>query len=429
MVWRGTNTAFPQRASKGRLLSIVSTNMLRLVPKKPPGLIPSGVSHDECGSRNMPFGLALIVGQLVVGGAEQQLYHLLSGLDRSRFRLMVISLGARPDEYWAQPIKSLGIPLWYMARALGRAGRVRQIASLLRSEKMQIVHGWDLHTNAYAAVAGRLAGISLCLGSMRLNYEGLADHKFLRWIGYRGLDFLIANSARAADQVRQLRLTRAPVRVVPNGVHIPPQVSQAERSRLKAELGFSDTPLLIGSIGRMDGNKNHAMLLQIFAALTEKWPALRLVIIGDGPLKSHLAAMAAQLGVAQKICLPGSIPRAARYLQAMDVFCLTSHTEGMPNVVMEAAAAGVPVVSTTCGGSVELIECGVTGFLVSPNDAAAMSKHVDLLLANAEQRRSMGQAGREKMCRAFSVKAMVTRMTRVYEEALAARGLGGWEDM
>jgi glycosyltransferase involved in cell wall biosynthesis len=77
---------------------------------------------------------------------------------------------------------------------------------------------------------------------------------------------------------------------------------------------------------------------------------------------------------------------------------------------------------------VELIECGVTGFLVSPKDAAHMAKHVDLLLANAEQRRSMGQAGREKMCRAFSVKAMVTRMTQVYEEALTARGLGGWEE-
>jgi len=375
----------------------------------------------------MSFGLAFIVGQLVIGGAEQQLYYLLSGLDRSRFRLRVISLGVRPDEYWAQPIKSLDIPLWHMARSLGRAGRVRQIARLLRSEKMQIVHGWDMHTNPYAAVTGRLAGIPLRLGSMRLNYELLADNKFLRWIGYRGLDFLIANSARAAEQVRQLRLTRTPVRVVPNGVYIPQQVSQAERSRLRLELGFSDAHLLIGSIGRMDSNKNHAMLLHMFAALTEKWPALRLVIIGDGPLKSHLAALAEQLGVAQKSCLPGSIPQAARYLQAMDVFCLTSHTEGMPNVVMEAAAAGVPVVSTTCGGSVELIECGITGFLVSPTDVAAMTKRIDLLLANAEQRRSMGQAGREKICRAFSVQAMVTRMTQVYEEALAARGLDSWE--
>jgi glycosyltransferase involved in cell wall biosynthesis len=377
----------------------------------------------------MSFGLAFIVGPLVLGGSEQQLYHLLSGLDCSRFRPIVISLGARLDAYWDQPIKSLGVPLWHIERSLGRAGRVMQIASLLRSEKIQIVHSWMFYTNPYSAVAGRLAGIPLRLGSMRENYEGLPSDKLLRWIGYRGLDILITNSAMVADQVREFRLTRALVRVVPNGVHIPKQVSQAERSRLKSELGFSDTHLLIGSVARIDSNKNHAMLLQAFATLAEKWPALRLVIIGNGPLKSQLAAMAEQLEVAQKICLPGSIPRAARYLPALEVFCLTSHTEGMPNVVMEAAAAGVPVVSTTCGGSEELIECGVTGFLVSPNDAAAMSKHVDLLLANAEQRRSIGQAGREKMCRAFSMQVMGTRMTRIYEEALAARGLGGWKDV
>jgi glycosyltransferase involved in cell wall biosynthesis len=377
------------------------------------------------GRAEMPFGLAFIAGQLVLGGAEQQLYYLLSGLDRSRFRPVVVSLGARPDEYWTQPIKSLGIPLWHVARSLGRVGRARHIARLLCSEKIQIVHGWDLHTNPYAAVAGRLAGILLRLGSMRLNYKALADNKLVRWVGYRGLDVLIANSAIAAEQVHQLRLTRARVRVVPNGVPMPTQMSQAEHSVLKSELGFSDAHLLIGSIGRLDSNKNHVMLLHAFAALTEKWPALRLVIIGDGPLRSHLAAMADQLGVTQKVCLPGPIPLAARYLQTMEVFCLTSHTEGMPNVVMEAAAAGVPVVSTRCGGSVELIECGVTGFLVSPNDAANMAKYIDLLLANAEQRRSIGQAGREKMGRAFSVKTMVSRMTQAYEEALAARGLDG----
>src|SRR5439155_14064586 len=154
--------------------------------------------------------------------------------------------------------------------SLGRVGRTIQIARRLHSEDVQLVHSWDLHTNPYAAVAGRLAGIPLRLGSMRLHYEGIPINKFVRWMGYRGLDFLIANSAIAADQVYQLRLTRASVRVVPNGVHIPQQVSQAERSRLKSELGYSDALLLIGSIGRMDRNKNHAMLLQVFAALTEK---------------------------------------------------------------------------------------------------------------------------------------------------------------
>jgi len=107
----------------------------------------------------------------------------------------------------------------------------------------------------------------------------------------------------------------------------------------------------------------------------------------------------------------------------MEVCCLTSYTEGMPNLIMEAAAAGLPVVSTACGSSVELIESGVTGFLVSPNDVSGMSQYLELLLANAEQRHHIGQAAREKMRREFSVEAMITGMTQVYEEALAEKGL------
>jgi hypothetical protein len=84
---------------------------------------------------------------------------------------------------------------------------------------------------------------------MRLNYEILAGAKFVRWIGYRGLDFLIANSVKAADQVRRLRLTRAPVRVIPNGVHIPQQVSQAERSRLKSELVLLTLIVSLAALG------------------------------------------------------------------------------------------------------------------------------------------------------------------------------------
>jgi glycosyltransferase involved in cell wall biosynthesis len=375
----------------------------------------------DCTKR--PLGLAFIVGQLGLGGAEQQLYYLLSGLDRSRFRPIVISLGAQADEYWTQPIQSLGIPLWHIPRSSGRAGRAMHIVRLLHSEKIQVVHGWVFHTNPYSAIAGRLAGVPLRLGSIRGSYEGISRDKLVRWLGYRGLDILITNSTTAADQVRKFRRTRAIIRVVPNGIHIPKHVTQIERNRLKAELGFSNTHLLIGSIGRMDSNKNHAMLLQAFAALTEEWPALRLVIIGNGPLKSQLAAVAEQLGITEKVSLPGAIPLAARYLPAMEVCCLTSYTEGMPNLIMEAAAAGLPVVSTACGGSVELIENGVTGFLVSTNDVFDMSRHLDLLLANSKQRYHISQAARERMRRKFSIEAMITCMTQVYEEALAMKGL------
>src|SRR5262245_34774686 len=185
----------------------------------------------------MPIGLAFIVGQLSLGGAEQQLYYLLSGLDRSRFRPVVISLGRSPNEYWEQPIRKLEIPLCHVS--LGRPRRILQIARLLRSENVRMVHGWDLHTNPYSAVAGRLARIPVRLGSMRLNYYGIPSDKLVRWTGYRGLDVLITNSVTAALQVQKFQLTTARVRLVSNGVHIPEPTNQLDRRRLRSELGFS----------------------------------------------------------------------------------------------------------------------------------------------------------------------------------------------
>lgn len=385
-----------------------------------PGVNRSG-SLDR--GKRMPIGVAFIVGQLSLGGAEQQLYYFLSGLDRSHFRPVVITLGPKSDEYWVQPIVSLGIPVLHVPRRLGRALRTFRIAAILRCKRVQMVHGWDLHTNPYSAVAGRLAGTPVRLGSMRFNYEVILTEKLVRWMGYRGLDVMVANSTVAANQLRELRLTKAKVRLLPNGVPIPEIVSEGDRLRLKSELGFSSADLVIGSIGRLDVNKNYAMLLRVFAALITQWKRLRLVIIGDGPLKSELVAMAQALGIAAKVSLPGAIPLAARYLPAMDACCLTSYTEGMPNVIMEAAAAGLPVVSTRCGDSGDLIEDGVSGYLVSRDDDVRMSARLDRLLTYPQQRSQMGQAAREKMRREFSVNSMVAGMTRLYEEVLAEKRL------
>ena len=233
---------------------------------------------------NKRFNVAFIVGQLGLGGAEQQLYHFLSGLDSSRFCPLVITLGPRPDEYWRDPIAELGIPVQHVPRQFSRVFRTIRIAAILRAERIQIVHSWSFHTNPYAALAGRLAGVPLRLGSMRENYSLLTE-RLVRRLGYVGLDALTTNSRSAALQVKEFGLTSAPVRFISNGVHTPETVNQADRLRLKRELGFSGTEILIGNIARLDGNKNHAMLLRAFASLTEKWPDLRLAIIGDGPLK------------------------------------------------------------------------------------------------------------------------------------------------
>ena len=133
--------------------------------------------------------------------------------------------------------------------------------------------------------------------------------------------------------------------------------------------------------------------------------------------------MARELGITSQVRLPGLLPDAATYLAAVDIFCLTSYSEGMPNSVMEAAAAGLPIVSTTCGDSIHLIEHGSSGFLVPPNDDNAMCGYLDRLLADASLRFRLGLAGKTKMRDEFTVATMVRRMTEVYDRASAKEQL------
>lgn len=370
----------------------------------------------------MPAGLAFIAGQLSLGGAEQQLYYLLAGLDRSRFRPVVISLGPVTNEYWRQPIVDLGVSVHYVPKHFGRINRTLRIAEILRTERVQIVHAWVFHTNPYAAISGKLARTPVRLGSMRESYQGLPASRLLHWTGFRGLDALITNSDANAKQLKGLQLTRACIKTVPNGVFIPEPISPREREHLKTEIGFSGDDRLVGSIGRLDKNKNQSMLLRAFAPLAKKFPYLRLLIVGDGPLKSELTKLTKDLEISEKVILPGVIPQAARYLSTLDVCCLTSYTEGMSNLVMEAASAGLPVVSTSCGDTHRLIEHGVSGYLVSVDDHVGMSEHLSVLLSKPEQRLRMGQAGRDKMRREFGVDVMVRHMTRLYEERLHEKG-------
>lgn len=371
----------------------------------------------------MRVGLAFIVGQLGLGGAEQQLYYLLAGIDRARFRPIVFNLGSAPDEYWQKPIVELGIRVRHVSKRLGRAGRTLQIADILRREKAQIVHGWVFHTNPYSAICGRLAKIPVRLGSMREDYSGLPKARFLKWLGSHGLDILITNSRENARKIVDFAFTNAPVRTVPNGVPLSEPVTPIQRNQLRSRLGYFGSELVIGSIGRIDENKNYAMLLRVFASLTTKWPMARLLIIGEGPLRSHLLAMAEEMGVAPKVKLPGSLPRAAEFLPAIDIGCLTSHTEGKSNFIMEAAAAGVPMISTHCGDSAELIEHGITGYIVPTENETSMANNLEFLFASPKLRCRMGKGARQKMQREFSIESMIARMTNIYEDALVAKGV------
>ena len=368
--------------------------------------------------------IAFIAGQLGLGGSEQQLYYLLTGLDRQCYQPLVLTLNPGQGDYWETPITTLGVPVLPVPRFRLRLLRALHIARLVWDRKPQILHSWGLHTNPYAALSGALAQVPVRLGSIRESFEGPVASPWLRWIGLVGLDGIVVNSMAAAHEIAARRFSRPPLHVVQNAVSC---VGACDRVGLRRELAslwqLPLSGLWLVTVGRLDENKNIALLVEAVATLRAEFPELRLVVIGDGPQRSALEAISRASGVDDIVTFASSIPGVISKLPAFDLFCLTSRSEGMPNVVMEASAAGLPVICTAVGGTRELIVDGLTGFLVPVDDITVLVQRLAQLLSDPGLRQRMGSSGCHRMAEQFSVERMVAEMTRVYEQALVAKGV------
>ncbi len=358
--------------------------------------------------------LLIVAGQLGLGGAEQQLFLMLREVPRAVFEPFVVSFGRDEAEHWRRPIESLGIQL-YRWGEMTRSSRIAALISLVAKQRIDVVHAWDFFTGPYASVAGLSARVP-ALGSLRQSIPADFRSLAMRWIGRTGLEMLVANSRRAAASIKGTEMEGLRCEVVHNGVQWPEQLSKEERARRRARLGLLPNDVVLMAVGRLDENKNPILLLEAFGRIHGALPMSVLVFLGDGPLRGDIARRAEALGVSGSVHLPGFVSGAAVLMAGADVVALTSWSEGLPNVVMEASAAGVPVVATDAGGVREVVEDGVTGFVIEPGDVDALAERLAVLLRNEGLRDSMGRSGGTKMREHFSVGKMVGRFVEIYRE-------------
>jgi len=181
--------------------------------------------------------------------------------------------------------------------------------------------------------------------------------------------------------------------------------------------------LVIGTVGRLEPQKNLGMFLEAARLVLEGDPAARFVIAGEGRLRLELENRSSELGLAHAISFCGNVDDVASMLGSLSQFWLSSDWEGAPNVVLEAMAAGLPVIATPAGGTPELIDEGRTGWLVDFGDAAALAGRALQLAADTELATTVGSAAREEARRRFSIPVMVSETRKVYQ--LAASGGAG----
>jgi len=212
------------------------------------------------------------------------------------------------------------------------------------------------------------------------------------------------------------------VHYIPNGIdtsHFAPAAAdQVEAARRK--FGIASAEIVVGSVGQLRGEKNHERLVRAFAALTSKQP-YRLLMVGDGPLQDHLIRLARELGIYDRVIFAGAVSDPADCYQAMDVFALSSDTEQMPIAVLEAMAAGLPVVSTDVGDVRAMVSAGNRAYVVPPGREEAYTAGLAALVGDPETRRALGHANRARCIQEYEVGGMVRAYQRLYRAVLEAR--------
>jgi glycosyltransferase involved in cell wall biosynthesis len=339
-------------------------------------------------------------------------------LDRSRFDLRLYAFragGPLRERFHRAGIPIVELPMRSLA-SITALRQARRLASELRRDDIDVLHCHDRYGNVLGAMAGRLAGAPRVITSRRWWSFDRRSHAVANGLAYRASHVVLANSPAVAELLRREGVAPNRIAVVPNFVEEDDftPASSGERERFRRELGVAPDAFLAGIVANLRPVKDHATLLRAIARLVPRHPSLHLVCVGDGSLKTELQSLARSLGVEGHVQLLGHRADARRMHRLFDVSVLSSLHEGFPNSVVEAMAAGRPVVASRAGGIVDAVIDGETGLLVTPGDDAAFAVALERLLESPEQCAQLGAAGSARARRVYHVGAVLQQLSSLY---------------
>lgn len=338
-------------------------------------------------------------------GGERQLELLVRGLAPEFHQVVVV----RPRSEAERRLPSTGaavvpIPMrggWDLLSAL----RLRRLA---RERGAEILHAHTSHAHALGLPSARTLGIPLVVSRRVESRPGLGRMARRK---YRAPEaHFVAVSRSVAQGLAAAGVPRERIEVIPDGIDL-------ERFPRGADPRPADAEVRFVNVAAMSPEKDQATLLQAFAVLESDDPRVRLTIAGSGPLEAELKALVASLGL-ERVAFAGWREDVPALLAAGDAFVLSSRREGLGSSIMEAMAAGLPVVATRVGGIPELVRDGETGTLVEPGDASGLARAMGRLAADGPLRRSMAAAARSEALSRFGAGRMVEAHAALYRRLL-----------
>jgi glycosyltransferase involved in cell wall biosynthesis len=272
-----------------------------------------------------------------------------------------------------------------------------------------VVHTHQIGTLIYAGPAARGAGVPLVIHTEhgRDNYSGRLRRRWMGRVAGRYAARFYCLTRDMADYVVANRIVpRDKARVILNGIDTAEFSGPYDAAAVRRSVGIPDDVPVVGTVGRLVEVKRQDVLLRAFAALKSGVPEAHLLLVGDGPLKGDLHSLAVRLGLGSCVHFAGYQPSSAPFLHAMDVFALTSESEGMPQSLLEAAVVGLPVIASRVGGIPEVIEHRRTGLLFESGDETALAEGLTEFLVETDRTRVVAEACRLRVESMFHIRRM-----------------------
>ncbi|HEV3004226.1 MAG TPA: glycosyltransferase [Pirellulales bacterium] len=377
----------------------------------------------DCAGQSRPVRVVHVVLSLDLGGLERLVVDLVDQ-GRQQGQQPAVVCVERPGTL-AADVESLGVRVVCADKPSGiHLATFHRLKQVFRELRPDVVHTHQIGALFYTGFAARQAQVPAVVHTEHGKH--FAGRRRTRWLGRwagRYADRFCCVSRDIADEVQAAQIVPArKIEVVANGIDTARFTRRSDASRLRQELGIPADAFVVGTLGRMSEIKRQDLLIRSFARLAEGRTELHLLLVGDGPLRSELEQLAASLTTAGRIHFAGYQPQPQRYLQLMDVFALASRSEGMPLAVLEAWAAGVPVVASRVGGLPELIDDGLTGLMFSSGDEAGLATALERLLGDGCLAGRLARAGQQRALRDFSLNSTMANYRQIYVKALARRG-------
>lgn len=351
------------------------------------------------------------------GGAETKLLELVRHMDQARFETTVVSLGLGNE------IEDLFNQLDCRVLTFRRQKQVdfallKKVTQFIRDEKIDIVMSTLFYADVIAALAGHKGGAKGVFSWETISSpKWLVPHRFWAYrYAIRKADKVISVSQATADWlVNRRKVPPQKILIIPYGVNLEKFKPEPVSLNMQ-DLGFRQNDIIIGQVARLNEQKGHTYLINAAPIILEKHPQAKFVLVGDGPFRQRLEQQVLQKGLHNSFVFLGFRQDVHELLRIFDIFVLPSLYEGLPNVVLEAMATGLPVVATPVDGTKEAVIDRETGFLVPVGDVEKLADRIDQLVGNKKLKREMGNAGRLRVEKYFSLKSQISKFESLYEQ-------------